>query len=249
MWNGRITIEPGGWTVRVPTRPTGITGTSQPRREPGDTGLALVEPDVRCPGALGVDGEHAAALQDRGGRVERPLRGVAAAAVHGDLPGGPEEPGRLPAVEVLGLGHIGDPAPDHEREEERVAERLVVGGQDHRPVGGDVLAPLDPDAPQQVEERADDRLHDPVGHEATVSLRVLYCTDDARHGCTPCPGTARHPFRPGTLADPGPHHRTARRGPPGRPVGGPVPGAGRRRPAHRRPDGPRGDRPAARARR
>ena len=187
--------------MRVPTRPTGITGTSQPRLRRATPGLPLVEAGVRRPGALGVDGEHPARSQDRGGGVERPLRGVASAPVHGDLAGGPEEPRRLPAVEVLGLGHVGDPAADHQGQEERVAERLVVGGQDHRSRRwGRARAPRPSPATAGTRNGADDRLHDPVGHEATVSVRVLYCTDD---GERPHPAPSGTPPAPPPTRDPG----------------------------------------------
>ena len=176
--------------------------------------------------------------------------------LHGDLPGGPEEPRRLPVVEVLGLGHVGDPAAQHEGQEERVAERLVVGGQDDRPVGRDVLAPFDLDPPQQEEDRAQQHLQDPVGHGQRY--RRLCCTALHVHPPGP-PASDPDPDRP---AGPGRRWWQAGAGPAddrswtvlgrtiglpgrgaaGRPVGRPVPGADRGGPAHRVPHRPRGHR-------
>ena len=56
----------------------------------------------------------------------------------------------------------------HQRDEERVAERLVVGGQHGRPLLGDVLPPLHLDPPQHEEDRAEDPLEHPVRHRPNV---------------------------------------------------------------------------------
>ena len=103
--------------------------------QPGHPGVALVQAGVGGPGPLGIDGQQAAAVEHPDGRVEGPLRGVAAAR---GSSGSARRPGRTtpsPVVEVLGLGHVGHPAAEHEGQEERVAERLVVGGQDGRDRG------------------------------------------------------------------------------------------------------------------
>ena len=80
---------------------------------------------VHAAGALRVEPEEATLAQHVGPRrLERPLRGAPAGTPDGDLPRRPEEPGRLGRIEVLRLGQEGHPAPDDQREEERVAEGL-----------------------------------------------------------------------------------------------------------------------------
>ncbi len=159
-----MNLLPGGWISRVPTMPTGITGHGATEPEAGHTGMPAVKAGVGRPGPLGVDREQSAAGEHPGRRVERTLRRVAALAVHRDLARRPEEPRGPPAVEVLGLGDVGDPAPEDERQEERVAEGLVVGGEDRRAVDRDVLAPFDPDPPEEEQDRTQQRLEHPVGH-------------------------------------------------------------------------------------
>ena len=60
------------------------------------------------------------------------LARAAALAADRDLADAAEEPRGLRVVEVLGLGHERDPAPQDERQEDRVEERTVVRGEDDR---------------------------------------------------------------------------------------------------------------------
>ena len=108
--------------------------------------MALVEAAVGRAGALGIDTEQAAAGEHLPRRRQRPLRRRPALPLDRDLPDGAEEPRRLRVLEVLGLGHEGDPSPEDERQEDRVAERDVVAGEDGRAPLGDVLAALGTDA-------------------------------------------------------------------------------------------------------
>ena len=119
--------------------------------------MALVQQPVAGPGALGVDAEQLAPLEDplRGG--ERPLPRVAAGAVDRDHAEGGEEPAGLPVVHVLGLADVGDPAWQDQGDEEGVEHRDVVRSDD-RPAGGrDVLDALDRHLPEEAERR---REHD-----------------------------------------------------------------------------------------
>ena len=59
---GAHDMRPGGWTVTGADDPHGDHRHVAAQAQPGHAGLALVEPLVRRPGPLGVDGQHAAAL-------------------------------------------------------------------------------------------------------------------------------------------------------------------------------------------
>ena len=81
-------------------------------RQPGDAGAPLVHVGVERAGALGVQAEDVTLSEDIvAGRVQRRSGRTAPGAPDRDLPGGPEEPRRLPGVEVLRLGEEGDLAP------------------------------------------------------------------------------------------------------------------------------------------
>ena len=101
-------------------------------REASDAGVPAVRVPVARARALGVDAEDPTALEHVGRRGERPLARAPALTPDRDLPDAAEEPRRLRVVEVLRLGDERDPPADHEREEERVEERPVVRGEDHR---------------------------------------------------------------------------------------------------------------------
>src|SRR5581483_9537173 len=107
---------------------------------------------------------QAAALQDLGGGVEGALRGRPPLPLDGDLAHGPEEPGRLGIVEVLGLGHEGDAPAQDQGQEDGVAERQVVAGQNGGTVGGDVLGTLDPHPEQETEYGGQNGLYHPIRH-------------------------------------------------------------------------------------
>ena len=87
---------------------------------------------------------------------------VARAAVDGERAERVEEP-RLQAVgEQLLLRDVVDGAAEHRAEDERVEEAAVVGGEQQRALGGDVLAPDPLQAEVDVEERLEHRADDPV---------------------------------------------------------------------------------------
>ncbi len=162
--NGRISRDPGGCTARVPAMPTGMIGTPQCNDRPRGSGVAFVQPLIGSPGPLGIDPQQISRVEDLGGGVESPLRCVPSSPMHGNLSGGPKEPCRAPVVEVLGFGHIGHPTAKHQRQEERVAKRLVICGQHGGAATGHVLTALDLDAPEQVEHRGQHHFEQPVGH-------------------------------------------------------------------------------------
>ncbi len=123
--------------------------------------MAAVKAAVASAGSLWIDPEELTRLQHPGGGVEGPLRGVAAAAVDGDHAHGREEVLRLPGVHVLGLAHEGDPAGQHEGQEEGVDHRRVVGAEDGTALG-QVLDAGGADPPQALEHRGQHRLGDGV---------------------------------------------------------------------------------------
>lgn len=138
--------------------------------QPGHAGLAPVEPAVRRAGALGIDaGDATGAQYPQLGVQGRPGR-PAARAVDRDGAGADEEHLRQPALdalagEVLGLGDERHPPLHDQRREDRVGERQVVAGEDHRPGVGHVVQPLDLRAEDQPQQRAEEHvLHQPVQH-------------------------------------------------------------------------------------
>src|SRR5258708_37403932 len=64
--------------------------------------------------------------------------------------------------EQLMLGDVIHRPARHRRDHERVEEAPVVGGDDHRTLLGDVLHPLASKPEVDVEERMEQRTHDPV---------------------------------------------------------------------------------------
>jgi hypothetical protein len=109
-----------------------------PQRDPRDTGAELVQPPVRRTGALRVDAEGTAVLEQVDAYFYRRRGGPDVAAFDRDLTHAAEEgrhsasaqPGR---VEVLRFGEIEHLAPRGQRGEELVRERNVVAGDDDRP--------------------------------------------------------------------------------------------------------------------
>src|SRR5204863_272134 len=144
--------------------PTPRDGSAALEGQAGDARVALVEIAVRRAGALGIDAEQTTGLQHLHCRVEGPLGRRTPAPPDRDLAHGPEEPRRLGVVEILGLGHEGDPPPEDERQEDRVGEREVVAGEDARAMGGHAVLALWLHLEQAVEQRSENPLEDPVGH-------------------------------------------------------------------------------------
>src|SRR5581483_407851 len=135
-----------------------------PGGQHGHAGVTPVEAPVLRTGALGVDAEQLPGLEGPGGGVEGPLPVGPLAPPQRDVAVGLEEPGHLPVVEVLGLGDVADPAGEDQGQEERVAEGDVVGGQDGRPLPGDVLPPLHPDPEEDPEIGGQQNFGQPVAH-------------------------------------------------------------------------------------
>ena len=123
--------------------PDGDDRRTGAHREAGDAGVPAMRVAVARARALRVDAEDAAALEHVGGRGERALARAPALAPDRDLADGAEEPRRLRVVEVLGLGDERHPPPHDQREEDRVEERPVVRGEDHRAPPRQVLTPFD----------------------------------------------------------------------------------------------------------
>ena len=104
------------------------------QRESGQTGLALVQPSVGRAGALRIHAEQLALFDDPFSGKQCGLCGVGVRPVDRYLTGRREEPAFEPALqagagEVLGLGQVGDPAPNHQAQIEAVGDGQVVTGQ------------------------------------------------------------------------------------------------------------------------
>ena len=154
----------------VPITATGTTGRAGLQREPADAAPGAPEragPDAR---ALGEDQHRVAAGEDRLRGLEHV--GVALAAADREGAERVEEPGRQPVAEQLLLGDVVHRPPGDRGDHERVQERAVVGGEDHGPALGHVLA-ADPRQPEvEVEERLEDRPHEPVDERVDAALAV-----------------------------------------------------------------------------
>ena len=135
-------------------------GSAGLEREPSDAALRPAEPAGSHPRALGEDHDAVAALQDRPRGAHHLF--VRGAAVDREGAEGVEEP-RLPAArEQLLLGHVVH-GPAHQRpDHERVEERAMVGGEDHRPLLRHMLAADPAETEVEMEERLQDRAHEPV---------------------------------------------------------------------------------------
>ena len=125
-------------------------------------------------GALGEDHHGLAPLQQRQGRGHRFLIGLAALDREGAE--AVQDPAGDPAFEQLALGHEVDRLLDAAADHERVQEAAVVGGQDHGPLGGHVLAAGAAHAQEQqqegLEHHADGPVH-PRVHAALADAAVV----------------------------------------------------------------------------
>ena len=138
------------------------------QREAADAALGAPERARPGAGALGEDQDAVAALEDRPRGLEH-VR-VAGAAAHREGAERADEPRDEPVLEDLALGDVVDrPAVEH-ADDERVQERPVVGGEDHRPGGRDVLAADAAEPEVQMEERLQDRARDPVDDRVDTAL-------------------------------------------------------------------------------
>ena len=90
----------------------------------------------------------------------------------GNAPSPRQQPRRLLALEELGLGHEVQVALGREPDEERVVEALVVGRDDHGPLGRDVLAAGDLEAVPHGGDRGE--------HETRESRTPTRCRACAR---------------------------------------------------------------------
>jgi len=144
--------------------------------EPGDAGLAAVEPAVVRAGALGVDAEEVTLGQDPLRRHQRPLGGRRTRPVDRHLAGPGEEHLLEPALdagggEVLGLGDEGDPPRHGQGHEQPVGVGQVVARQDRRALGRDVLDTVGLRPEEDLEQRSDgDEFQEPVEQLPATSL-------------------------------------------------------------------------------
>ena len=77
-----------------------------------------------------------------------------------------------PVAEQLLLGDVVHRPPGDRGDHERIQERAVVGGEDHGPALGHVLA-AEPRQPEvEMEERLEDRPHEPVDERVDAALAV-----------------------------------------------------------------------------
>ena len=138
----------------------GDDGRAGLEREPADAAARAAERAGADARALGEDQDGVAAGEDRLGGLDHVRVALAAA----DREGAEvvEQPAGEAAAEQLLLGDVVERPPRERGDDERVEERAVVRGEDHRAVGGDVLAP-DPRQPEvEVEERLQDAADEPV---------------------------------------------------------------------------------------
>ena len=128
--------------------------------EPADATLGLAERAGSHARALGEDEDDVAAGEDRLGGIDHV--GVAGPPVDRERAQRVEDP-RLPGTaEELLLGHVVHRSARHAGDHERIQEAAVIGGDDHRPVLGDVLEP-DPSHPEvDPEERLEGQPDKPV---------------------------------------------------------------------------------------
>ncbi len=189
--------ESTGCTSSVADEPDRHDRHVAPQREARDAGVAAVQQAVARARALGVDAEDVARAQHVGRGRERALARASAFAPDRDLPAAAEEPRRLGIVEVLGLGHEGDAPAHDERDEDRIEERPVVRGKDHRTALGDVLPALDPDAHEHADERRDEGLDDPV--QGPSGYAAIGIRPRARLGPT-CAEATMRPATASTIA-------------------------------------------------
>ena len=144
----------------VPMIATGHDRRAGLEREPADPALGLAERPGPHARALGEDADRAAALEDHASGLHRELVRLAAPDREGAER---EQQARLPALlEQLHLGDEPERPAEADADHERVGEAAVVGGEQDRAFGGDVLGPDPPEPEVEVEERLQDGAHDPV---------------------------------------------------------------------------------------
>ena len=131
-------------------------------REPADAAPRLAERPGADARALGKDQNDVAPGQDRLGGVDHV--GVTRTPVDREGAERVEDPRLPPACEQLLLGHVVHRPAGHRRDHEGVEEAPVVRGDDHRTLGGDVLAPDAAQPEVQVKERLKHRAQKPVEH-------------------------------------------------------------------------------------
>ncbi|AYN36745.1 hypothetical protein DUI70_6251 [Streptomyces albus] len=146
--------------------------------QPGDAGAAAVQAAVGGAGALRVDAEDAAVLQDPAAGHQRGDPAVRAVPVDRDHADAGEEPGHQAALDalagdVLVLADEEDLAFADQRQDERVDEGEVVAGEDHRTVAGDVLRALHPRAEHQAHDRSENRLDERETGQLTLRSHAI----------------------------------------------------------------------------
>src|SRR5580704_10151928 len=133
-------------------------GRAALEREPADAALGLAERAGPRARSLGEHQHDLAPPEDDLRRIDRFL--VAGPSVHRERPERVQQPGQEAVVgEQLLLGHVVHRASRHRPDHERIEEAPVVGGQDHRALGWDVLAPNPLHTQVDQEERRQDRPH------------------------------------------------------------------------------------------
>ena len=133
-------------------------------REPSDAAPRLAERARPGPRPLGEHQHDLPAREDDLGRLDRVM--VAPTPIHREGPERAQHPAHDPvAGEQLLLGHVVHGPPGHRPDDERVDEAPMVGRQDHRTLGRDVLAP-DPLHPQINEKERRQDQPDDEQHEA-----------------------------------------------------------------------------------
>src|SRR5690606_18734940 len=130
------------------------------QRQPGDARAAPVEAAVGGARALRVDAEDVALLQHPAARHQRRDPAPAAVAVDRDHADTGEEPRHEPALEpfagdVLVLADEEDLPVADDGKDDRIDERQVVAGENHRTVGRNVLRALHPWAEHQAHDRSE----------------------------------------------------------------------------------------------
>jgi hypothetical protein len=110
-------------------------------------------------GALREHDHQPAGGKDRP-RGRKRLR-VGLATAHGKRPEAQEQPPQR-ALEQLHLGHVANLAAHSEPDEERVEEVLMVGSDDRRALGGNVLRSRDPEAKPQPQQDRREQAHERV---------------------------------------------------------------------------------------
>jgi hypothetical protein len=104
---------PGGWTRSGADQSDRDDGHAGPQRDPGDAGAEPVQPPVRGPGALRVDPERLALVEQIDADIHRGGRRAHVATLHRYLPDAAEERRHGLAAqarrgEVLRLGQVED---------------------------------------------------------------------------------------------------------------------------------------------